>query len=198
MKKLHIYTPIKDATRTRSRPDGVVITGLRGRHQLDKYSCGAAAVATALCAYSGSLRKGDWQVIVGACRPSVARGTPVERLVDGLRSTRLDCSNLSDMSPERIKKCLSRGDLIITTTPMPRQGEGASHWVVIVGATDREVLILNHTGLPLSTRKWVSWEQIMTDSCYHPFNQPFVIVHTRLNNLISDRRHEAARSAHAS
>ena len=154
MTTLHIR-PIKDATSTRSRPGGVVITGIRGRHQLDKFSCGAAAVAATLCAYSGDCRQADWKVILGACRPDVERGTPVKRLIAGLRSTGLDSTKRKRMRPSEVKNCLSRGDLIITTTSMPRQAEDATHWVVIAGATDSEALILNHTGISLHTRRWI-------------------------------------------
>jgi hypothetical protein len=193
MTTLHIC-PIKDATSTRSHPGGVVITGLRGRHQLDKFSCGAAAVATTLCAYSGDFRKTDWKVILDACRPSVERGTPVRRLIAGLRSSGLEYTKRKRMHPSEVKNCLSRGDLIITTTSMPRQGEDATHWVVIAGATDSDALILNHTGLPLHTRRWIPWSRMMSDGYY----QPFVVVHTKLKEFVSDRRHEAIRSARAS
>lgn len=192
MTTLHIR-PIKDATSTKSRPGGVVITGIHGRHQLDKFSCGAAAVAATLCAYSGDFKKTDWKVILGACRPSVARGTPVKRLIDGLRSIGLDYTKRSRLHPAEVKNRLSQGDLIITTTSMPRQAEDATHWVVIAGATDSEALILNHTGIPLHTRRWIPWSRMMSDGYY----QPFVVVHTKLKEFVSDRRHEATRSARA-
>ncbi len=194
MTTLHIRTPLKDATSTRSRPGGVVITGVRGRHQLDRYSCGAAAVATTLCAYSGDFRRTDWKTIVGACRPSVGRGTPERRLIAGLRSIGLDYTKRSRMNPAKIKNCLAHGDLIITTTRMPLQRETATHWVVIAGATDREALILNHTGIPLHTHRWIPWSRMMSDG-YH---QPFVVVHTKLKEFVCDRRHEATPSGRAS
>lgn len=157
-----IIPPLKDLFHTRSRAGAAVVTGVPGYHQLDTFSCGAAAVATVVCAYAGILDRDSWTTILEGTRPCPVEGTPTRRVTGTLRSLGLKVTVGYRLSRPLVTSAIRRGDLLITTLRMPGQDASSTHWVVIAGISpgDDSVCVLNNTGLPLFSRRWVPWQRL--------------------------------------
>ena len=179
-----IEPPLPDLRDTRPRKDAVVITDICGFHQLDRFSCGAAAAATIAYAYSGGLNPESWFTILRHSRPSPGEGTPTRRLRRALHELGLRTSMSQTFTPEAVSEIIRKGDLLITTVKMRGSPHDSTHWVVVAGCSPREVLILNSTGLPFATKRWMPWEEV-AQRRHH--REGLIRVHTGLKSWVSDQ-----------
>ncbi len=183
-----IHAPLPDLWSTRPRRRSAVIRGISGSHQLDHFSCGAAAVATVIRAYSGCLDADAWFTTLRYANPRPCDGTPTWRLRRALHELGFDSSISRTFNPEKVSEMIRRGDLIITTVRMPGQHLTATHWVVVAGCSPEEVLILNATGYPLFSKRWIPWEEVRTR---RDPREGVIQVHTRLSDWVCDRYPDA-------
>jgi hypothetical protein len=179
-----IRPPLPDLWSTGSRHRSAVIEGISGSHQLDRFSCGAAAVATVVRAYSGCLDADAWFTTLRYTNPRPCDGTPTWRLRQALHELGFESSLSRTFNAGSVSEMIRRGDLIITTVRMPRQPPDATHWVVVAGCSPEEVLILNATGLPLFSKRWIPWEEVTTRRDHREI---VIRVHTGLSDRVSDQ-----------
>ena len=187
---LTIAPPLADLSPTRTKRGAVVIRGVNGYHQLDKYSCGAAVVATVLAAYIGWLCADSWQRIVSTTDPCPSGGTPARRVMKSLREFGFSPQPIK-FTPAKVGEVLAAGDLLVTSLRMPSQAPDETHWVVIAGASDEEALALNCTGLPLFSKRWKSWEEIR--ELQDPGDR-FYRIDTGLKEWVADQRCNSSES----
>ena len=160
-KAAKVRCPLPDIASTKSKPGSVVIEGIRGHHQLERFSCGPAAVATVFRAYAGALDHEVWATIAAATEAKPG-GTPPGRVCAALAELGIGHSvGWNEFGFDALYPMLRAGDLIITTLPMPRHvGSSRTHWVVICGASPSGVMVLNHTRIPFFTKRWISWGEV--------------------------------------
>ena len=161
-----------------------MITGVRGYHQLDGFSCGTAAAATVVRAYTGELEFPDWREIVRSTRPHQDTGTPTRRLKAAITACGFGFTTSRGLKKAAAKRTILAGDMLVTTVRMPGQRDDATHWVVIVGYSEDSLLVVNCTGLPLFSKRWISWEDL--ERRRSP-NEVSVHVKTGLTDWVSDR-----------
>lgn len=154
---------------------------------MDNYSCGAAVVATLHASVTGSVCFDAWHIIAREAFPSREHGTPTASVLRALRRLKFKASRLPTyLSPRNLAPALTEGDLVLTSIKMPRQPPGDTHWVVIAGCSERGgILVLNCTGIPLFTQRWISWGEV--DERRSSFDIVFR-VNTRLRKWVEDRR----------
>lgn len=179
-----VHPPLPDLWSTKSRRRSVVITGVNGYHQLDSFSCGTAAVATVFCAYSDWLDADSWFTALHYTNPNYHSGTPTRRLRRALHELGLETSLKRTFNPAKVSEALRQGDLIITTVRMPSQSPNETHWVVVAGCSPDDVLILNATGYPLFSKRWIPWEEVRTRRDHRDC---VVQIHTGLTDWVCDR-----------
>lgn len=179
-----IKTPVADFWTTSSRRRSVVIEKVCGYHQLDNYSCGAAAVATVVRAYSGKLDAAYWFTTLQYTNPDPQGGTPTRRLRRALHELGFKSTIKRSFNAANVSEAIRQGDLMITTVRMPRQRANETHWVVVAGCSPEDVLILNATGLPLFSKRWIPWDDAR--SRRDP-RECVIQVHTGLTPWVSDR-----------
>lgn len=182
-----ISPPLPDISRTRSKRGAVVITGIKGYHQMDPYSCGAAVVATIHASVTDTVCFDAWHTIMRETSPSREHGTPTANVLRALRRLKFKASRLPTyLSPRNLAPALTEGDLVLTSIKMPGQLPGDTHWVVIAGCSERDgILALNCTGTPLFSKRWISW-----GDAYERRNSFDLVfrVNTRLRKWVEDRR----------
>ena len=182
-----ITPPLPDISRTRSKRGAVVITGVKGYHQMDPYSCGAAVVATIHASVTDTVCFDAWHTIMRETSPSREHGTPTANVLRALRRLKFRASRMPNwLSSRTLSPALTAGDLVLTSIQMPKQPPGETHWVVIAGCSERDgILALNCTGTPLFSKRWISWGEVderrsSLDTVYR--------VDTRLWKWVQDRR----------
>lgn len=154
-----LIPPLPDISGTRAKHGAVVITGVKGYHQLDPYSCGASVVATVLAAVTDGLSADNWDTITRVSCPTREHGTPKDNVVKTLQKLRFHVTKMrSELSLDTIEKPLLAGDLILTSMKMPFSPAGTTHWVVLAGCSETGILVLNCTGIPLFSRRWIRWD----------------------------------------
>lgn len=179
-----IHPPLPDLWSTKSRRRSAVITGISGYHQLDSYSCGTAAVSTVIRAYSNWLDADSWFTAVFHTNPCPLGGTPTRRLRRALHELGFKSTLKRTFNASNVCEAIRQGDLIITTVRMPSQPPNATHWVVVCGCSPEDVLILNATGYPLFSKRWIPWEDIVQ---LRDRSEVMVQIHLGLTDWVSDR-----------
>jgi len=181
----NILAPLPDIRSTRPKKGAVVITGVAGYHQMDGFSCGASLVGTIVSAYIGRLDFLAWSKIVEKTDPCRTDGTPTRRVLASLRDWGFTPSRISSFGPDSVGAALAEGNLVLSCLQMPRQSEGETHWVALVGASEDRVLVLNCTGIPLFTKRWMSWDDARA---LRDPDEPTYSVDTGLLEWVADRR----------
>ncbi len=136
-----------------------MLTGLRGYHQLDGYSCGAVLACTLYAAtreLTPEVIAGLW----GITSPHPQHGTSDTNFRQALASIDLKMRKLAGKAG--IIRSLEQGNIVATTLQLPWQRGRNMHWMAIVGhrpETD-EFLLLNQTRRPGFAKKWWTWEKM--------------------------------------
>jgi hypothetical protein len=151
--------PLPDISGTRAKNGAIVISDVKGYHQMDTYSCGASVTATLLAAVTDGLSADNWDTIARVSCPTREYGTPKDNVVKTLQKLRFHVTKMrGELNLDTIEKPLLAGDLILTSMRMPFSPAGTTHWVVVAGCSETEILVLNCTGIPLFTRRWIRWD----------------------------------------
>jgi hypothetical protein len=182
-----ISPPLPDISRTRSKGGAVVITGIKGKHRMAPYSCGAAVVATLHVSVTGTVCFDAWHTFMSEASPSREHGTPTANVLRALLRLKFKASRLPTyLSLRNLLPALTEGDLVLTSIRMPRQRPGDTHWVVIAGCSERDgILALNCTGTPLFSKRWISWSEV--DERRNSFDIVFRVI-TCPGKWVEDRR----------
>jgi len=183
--------PVPDVTSTRSHYNSVVIAGVRGHHQMDRYSCGVAAAVTIWRSGGNYLTSDDWCYIKETARPCIEDGTSPKRLIRTVRGLGFTTTPILEFNRRTVSSAIAAGDLVLTTFRFPHNPPDVTHWVVIAGCSDRELLVLNCTGTPLFTKRWIAWETVMSRrSSYDTADR----IKTGLADWVEDRRRNSLAS----
>lgn len=162
-----------------------MITGVKGYHQLDRYSCGHALACALVESSYGRLPIEDRWRLEGITAPNPVEGTPTERLQEALDRYHLKLSRVTGL--RGITRSLSKGNLVACTLQLDSQRGNDMHWMMIAGVNrDGDVLLVNRTGLPGSTKAWWPWEKVKAATL--GFNDCFFSVNTELKSYVEDRR----------
>jgi hypothetical protein len=176
---------IKDIRSTRPLNGALVITGVRGYHQLDRFSCGHALACALVESAYGRLPVEDRWRLQGVTAPNPEEGTTTERLQEALGRYDLEMSRVAGL--RGITRSLHKGNLVACSLQLATQRGNDLHWMMIAGVNrDGDILLLNHTGLPGSTKVWWSWEKAKAATL--GFSDCFYSVNTELESYVEDRR----------
>lgn len=179
-----IKAPVPDLWTTGSRRRSVVIEKVCGFHQLDSYSCGAAAVATVIRAYTNYLKPKHWYTTLRYTNPQRDGGTPTRRVRRALHELGFKTTLKRTFHADNVSQAIRAGDMIITTVKMPGQEADSTHWIVVAGCSPDDVLVLNATGIPLFSKRWIPWDVVRTR---RDRRESVIQVHTGLTDWVSDR-----------
>lgn len=152
---------IRDLAST-TRSQHATVLHMYGHHQTDTYSCGVAAAATILKAASVPYTTADlWQVL----KPCRNTGVSAERMRSGLqRSYGIKCREVP-LSMTTIKTSIGQGYPLLVAAHLNRQSDEEEHWMVVAGVRSKtkEVLLLNHTGVPGFTSVWWQFDHLLSE-----------------------------------